>query len=158
MSISPKNNAHAELSTLGALLALDLVSDKWTILIIYALKHGTKRYSELQREIDGISQRMLIFTLRNMERDGLITRKVYPVVPPKTEYTLTPLGETLWQPLHNLCLWAEEYFDQVLECRQQNAARQAEQTPEDKTREDKTQENSKMLKDKRDVERQEAGS
>ena len=57
-----------------------------------------------------------------MERDGLITRKVYPVVPPKTEYTLTPLGETLWEPLHNFCLWAEQYYGQVLECRQRNEA------------------------------------
>jgi len=105
---------------LGAQLALELISDKWTILLIHALKRGTKRYSELQREIEGISQRMLIFTLRNMERDGLITRKVYPVVPPKTEYTLTPLGETLWEPLHNLCLWADRYFDQVLECRRRH--------------------------------------
>lgn len=111
----------AEASKLGAQLALELVSDKWTILIIHALKRGTKRYSELQREVAGISQRMLIYTLRNMERDGLITRKVYPVVPPKTEYTLTPLGETLWEPLHNLCLWAEQYFDQVLECRQRSS-------------------------------------
>lgn len=107
---------------LGARQALELVSDKWTILIIHALKRGTKRYSELQREIEGVSQRMLIFTLRNMERDGLITRKVFPVVPPKTEYTLTPLGESLWEPLHNLCLWAEAHFDQVLESRRGHEA------------------------------------
>lgn len=102
---------------LGAQLALELVADKWTILLIHALKRGTRRYSELQREIDGISQRMLIYTLRHMERDGLITRKVYPVVPPKTEYALTPLGESLWEPLHNLCEWADLHFAQVLECR-----------------------------------------
>ena len=101
---------------------MELVSNKWTILLIHALKPGTKRYSELLRDIEGISQRMLILTLRNMERDGLITRKVYPVVPPKTEYTLTPLGETLWVPLHNLCLWADMYFDQVLLCRRQSEA------------------------------------
>jgi DNA-binding HxlR family transcriptional regulator len=102
---------------LGAALALDLVSDKWTILIIHSLKKRTMRFSELQREIDGISQRMLIFTLRRMERDGLLSRTVYPVVPPKTEYALTDLGETLWEPLHNLCLWAEEHFNQVIEHR-----------------------------------------
>jgi DNA-binding HxlR family transcriptional regulator len=107
---------------LGAQLAMELVSDKWTILIIHALKPGKKRYSQLQRELIGVSQRMLIFTLRNMERDGLITRTVYPVVPPKTEYALTPLGETLWEPLHHLCLWAEQYFDQVLECRRSKEA------------------------------------
>lgn len=106
---------------LGAQQAMDLVSDKWTILLIHALKQGTKRFSELQREIPEVSQRMLIYALRNMERDGLLIRKVYPVVPPKTEYTLTPLGESLWEPLHNLCLWAEKYYDQVLESRRNHA-------------------------------------
>ena len=106
-----------ETDRLGAQQALELVSNKWTILIIHALKRGTKRYSALQREVKGISQRMLILSLRTMERDGLITRKVYAVVPPKTEYSLTPLGESLWEPLHRLCLWAEAHFDQVLESR-----------------------------------------
>ncbi|HLK58380.1 MAG TPA: helix-turn-helix domain-containing protein [Chthonomonadaceae bacterium] len=115
-------DAKGDPARLGAQLALELVSDKWTILIIHALKRGTKRYSELQREIEGVSQRMLIYTLRHMERDGLITRKVYPVVPPKTEYSLTPLGETLWEPLHNLCLWAEAHYDAVLEARRQSEA------------------------------------
>ena len=104
----------------GAQLALELVSDKWTILLVHALKRGTRRYSELRREVTGISQRMLILTLRHMERDGLVSRKVYATVPPKTEYTLTPLGESLWQPLHDLCLWAEKYFDQVLDARQRH--------------------------------------
>ena len=67
--------AKADTKKLGAQLAMKLVSDKWTILLIHALKQGTKRYSELQRETEGISQRMLIFTLRNMERDGLITAR-----------------------------------------------------------------------------------
>lgn len=122
--MSQGENSLSERSKLGAQLALELVSDKWTILIIHCLKRGTKRYSELQREIEGVSQRMLIYTLRHMERDGLISRKVYAVVPPKTEYTLTPLGETLWEPLHNLCLWAEQHFEEVLECR-----RRSEDTP-----------------------------
>lgn len=114
---------NTDTNKMGAQLALNLVSDKWTIMIIHSLIKRTMRFSELQREIDGISQRMLIFTLKNMERDGLLTRKVYPVVPPKTEYSLTPLGETLWEPLHNLCLWAEKYFDHVLECRRKNQER-----------------------------------
>lgn len=102
---------------MGAQLALELVSDKWTVQVIHALKKGTKRYSELRREIPGVSERMLTHTLRHLEQDGLVTRTVYPVVPPHTEYTLTPLGETLWYPLHNLCLWAEEYYSQILEHR-----------------------------------------
>jgi DNA-binding HxlR family transcriptional regulator len=106
----------------GAQLALELVSDKWTILIVHALKRGTRRYSELRREIVGVSQRMLIYSLRNMERDGVVSRKVYATVPPKTEYSLTDLGLTLWEPLHGLCLWAEDHFDAVLEARHRHDA------------------------------------
>ncbi len=80
---------------LGAELALELVADKWFVLIVHQLKHGRRRYNELKRDIPGISQRMLTHTLRNMQRDGLVNRVVYPVVPPKTEYSLTPLGMTL---------------------------------------------------------------
>jgi DNA-binding HxlR family transcriptional regulator len=108
---------------LGSELALDLVSDKWFVLVIHQLKQGTRRYNELKRDIPGISQRMLTHTLRNMERDGLVDRAVYPVVPPKTEYSLTPLGMTLIEPLHTLCLWAEKYFDQVLENRRRMPAK-----------------------------------
>ncbi len=109
--------------------ALELVSDKWTVLVIHSLRRGKKRYSELQRDISGVSQRMLTHTLRNLERDGLITRTVYPVVPPKTEYALTPLGETLVAPLHNLCLWAEQYFDQVQEHRRLHDQSSVEKEP-----------------------------
>jgi DNA-binding HxlR family transcriptional regulator len=102
---------------LGSELALELVADKWFVLIVHQLKHGKRRYNELKRDIPGISQRMLTHTLRNMERDGLVDRTVYPVAPPKTEYSLTPLGMTLIEPLHALCSWADTYFDQVVEHR-----------------------------------------
>ena len=102
---------------LGSELALELVADKWFVLIVHQLKHGKRRYNALKRDIPGISQRMLTHTLRNMERDGLVHRAVYLLVPPKTEYSLTPLGLTLIEPLHALCLWAEKYFDQVVENR-----------------------------------------
>ena len=98
---------------IGSELALDLIANKWFVLIVHQLKRGTLRYNELQRAIPGVSQRMLTLTLRNMERDGLVTRKVYPVVPPHTEYSLTPLGRTLVAPLHGLCLWAERHFAEV---------------------------------------------
>src|SRR5947199_8175297 len=84
-------------------LVLDRIADKWTALIIQVLAHGTKRYAALQREIGGISQKMLTQTLRSLERDGLVQRKVHPVVPPKVEYALTRLGRTLIEPLHDLC-------------------------------------------------------
>lgn len=92
---------------------LDLIADKWTAIIIYRLSQGTKRYSELQREIGGVSQKMLTQTLRSLERDGIVKRKVYPVIPPMVEYSLTPLGETLIKPICSLCEWAETHIPQV---------------------------------------------
>jgi DNA-binding HxlR family transcriptional regulator len=92
---------------------LDLIADKWVVAALYVLSHGTKRYGELQREIGDISQRMLTRTLRDLERNGLVMRKVYPVVPPMVEYSLTPLGKTLNQVLKSLCDWSTENFQQV---------------------------------------------
>lgn len=92
---------------------LDLIADKWTAIVIYCLSKGTRRYSELQREIGGISQKMLTQTLRSLERDGIVSRMVYPVVPPMVEYSLTPLGETLIEPLCQLCKWAETHIPEV---------------------------------------------
>jgi DNA-binding HxlR family transcriptional regulator len=101
----------------GARQVLDLIADKWAVLVIYALTGGTKRYSELQRQIAGVSQKMLTQTLRGLERDGLVERKVYPVVPPMTEYSLTLLGRTLIEPLCAICHWAEEHLPEVEEAR-----------------------------------------
>lgn len=92
---------------------LDLIADKWVVAALYILSHGTKRYVELQREIGDISQRMLTRTLRDLERNGLVDRKVYPVVPPMVEYSLTPLGKTLNQVLKSLCEWSTENFQHV---------------------------------------------
>jgi DNA-binding HxlR family transcriptional regulator len=93
--------------------ALDLIADKWVVAALYVLSHGTRRYGELQREIGDISQRMLTRTLRDLERNGLVDRKVYPVVPPMVEYSLTPLGLTLNQVLKSLCDWSTENFERV---------------------------------------------
>src|SRR5580765_625901 len=94
-------------------LVLDRIADKWTALVIQILARGTRRYAELQRAIGGISQKMLTQTLRSLERDGLVQRKVHPVVPPKVEYSLTRLGRTLIEPLHALCRWSEENLAQL---------------------------------------------
>jgi DNA-binding HxlR family transcriptional regulator len=106
--------------------ALNLIADKWTILVIYALQVGPKRLGELNRAIEGVSQKMLIQTLRNMERDGLVTRTVYPVVPPKVEYALTPLGESLKVLTQSLCVWAEAHMAELEAARNHYA--QAKQT------------------------------
>ena len=92
---------------------LDRIADKWTALIIYALSDGTLRYGELQRRIGGITQKMLTQTLRSLERDGLVQRKVYPVVPPRVEYSLTRLGRTLIEPLRALCRWSEKHLAEL---------------------------------------------
>jgi len=86
---------------------------KWTALIIRSLAGRTLRYNELQREVAGISQKMLTQTLRALEQDGVIARKVYPVIPPMVEYSLTPLGNTLVEPLLAICAWAEKYLPKI---------------------------------------------
>ncbi len=86
---------------------LDRVGDKWSVLVVILLRGGRMRFSELRRSIDGISQRMLTQTLRQLERDGLVDRTVYPEVPVRVEYELTPLGVTLNEPLSALAGWAE---------------------------------------------------
>ncbi len=92
---------------------LDRIADKWTFLIIGTLQKGTCRFSELRRTVEGISQKMLTQTLRELERDGLVERTVYAQVPPKVEYALTPLGRTLCEPLGTITKWAEEHIQQI---------------------------------------------
>jgi len=86
---------------------LDRVGDKWSLYIFATLANGTKRFNELKRGIDGISQRMLTLTLRGLERDGLISRTIYPTIPPRVDYELTALGETLLGPVMSLVNWAD---------------------------------------------------
>jgi DNA-binding HxlR family transcriptional regulator len=92
---------------------LDRLADKWSLLVVELLGHDTRRFSELRRQIDGISQRMLTLTLRNLERDGLVTRTVYPVVPPRVEYRLTPLGSGLLEAIGPLVAWTRAHGDDV---------------------------------------------
>jgi DNA-binding HxlR family transcriptional regulator len=103
---------------------LNRVGDKWSILVIAMLDRGTRRFTELRREVDGISQRMLALTLRQLERDGLVERTVYPVVPPKVEYALTDLGSTLLESVRGLVSWAMEHRGQVAAARVVYDARQ----------------------------------
>ena len=88
---------------------LDLIADKWTPIVLYCLSGGTRRFSELQHQIPDISKKMLIQVLRRLEVDGLVTRTVYPVVPPKTEYALTDLGRRIHEPVALLCAWAIDH-------------------------------------------------
>ena len=93
--------------------ALALIADKWAVLVITTLADGTRRYNELRRELDGVSQKMLTQTLRDLECNGLVERTVYPDAPPRVEYGLTPLGLTLVEALAVLRDWAEEHYHEV---------------------------------------------
>jgi DNA-binding HxlR family transcriptional regulator len=94
-------------------LVLDRIADKWTALIIQTLARETMRYAVLQRTIGDISQKVLTQTLRSLERDGLVRRKVYPDASPRVEYALTALGRTLIEPLQGLCRWTEKHLPQL---------------------------------------------
>lgn len=87
---------------------LNRIGDKWSLYIIATLANGTRRFNELKRGIDGISQRMLTLTLRGLERDGLVTRTMYPTIPPRVDYELTELGKTLLGPVMGLVNWAND--------------------------------------------------
>ncbi|UGQ14901.1 helix-turn-helix transcriptional regulator [Yinghuangia sp. ASG 101] len=87
---------------------LDRVADKWSLLVIALLDERSLRFTELRRKVDGISQRMLTVTLRQLERDGLVERTVHAVVPPRVDYALTPLGMTLHDTIQALVTWTEE--------------------------------------------------
>lgn len=100
---------------------LELVADKWTPIILYCLSGGTRRFGELHRQIPDISKKMLIQVLRRLEEDGLVNRKVYPVVPPKTEYRLTALGRRMHEPIALLCEWALTHEDDLEEINRRRA-------------------------------------
>ena len=96
---------------------LGLIADQWTPLVIYVLEEDTTRFGQLLKRIDGISKKMLTQTLRAMERNGLVQRVVYPVVPPVVEYSLTPLGRTLIEPMKALRVWAYGHLQEVADAR-----------------------------------------
>jgi DNA-binding HxlR family transcriptional regulator len=97
---------------------LDRLSDKWVGLVVCTLESGPRRYSEIAREVAGVSQKMLTQTLRSLERDGLVEREVTPSVPVRVDYTLTPLGTSLLPVMDAVHAWAERHMDEV------NAARE----------------------------------
>lgn len=97
---------------------LDRIGDRWSALVIYLLGQGTHRFSDLRRSIPAISQRMLTVTVRGLERDGLISRTVFPSIPPRVEYVLTPMGRTLLDLVHDLVDWAEQHQEEIAAARQ----------------------------------------
>jgi len=92
---------------------LQRIGDKWTLLVVQTLADGTMRFNELRRAIPTVSQRMLTLTLRNLERDGLVSRTVTPTIPPRVDYELTTLGHSLQKPICGLVQWAMEHSDAI---------------------------------------------
>jgi DNA-binding HxlR family transcriptional regulator len=97
---------------------LQRIGDKWSILIVMILGDGPRRFNELKRQIDGISQRMLTLSLRGLERDGLVTRTVTPSIPPRVDYTLTDLGQSLRAPMQAIGRWADVHYDTIQAARE----------------------------------------
>jgi DNA-binding HxlR family transcriptional regulator len=96
---------------------LNRVGDKWSLTVIHELASGPKRFTELKRDLAGVSQRMLTVTLRGLERDGLVTRTVHPIVPPRVDYALTTLARTLLDTVLQLVSWTVEHVDDIEQAR-----------------------------------------
>ena len=97
----------------GIASVLARVGDKWSVFVIMLLGDGPRQFNELKRMIGGISRRMLTLTLRGLERDGLVTRTVFPTIPPRVDYELTDLGRGLWKPVEALGMWATDHQAEI---------------------------------------------
>ena len=128
MSPSHKDRTHNADACPAVREVLNCVGDKWSVLIVGLLGDGAKRFSEIRRAIEGISQRMLTLTLRGLERDGLITRTVEPSIPPKVEYELTKLGKTLLVPVDALAQWAIDHRTKIYDAQRKYDANHRETT------------------------------
>jgi DNA-binding HxlR family transcriptional regulator len=112
--VTDRPTLHPESADCRAVSAvLARVGDKWSVLIIMLLGEGPRRFNEIKRMVGGISQRMLTLTLRGLERDGLVTRTVFPTVPPRVDYELTTLGRSLCEPVGALGLWARAHQQDI---------------------------------------------
>jgi DNA-binding HxlR family transcriptional regulator len=119
--------ADAYLAACPSRQILDVLANKWTMLVMGALSGGPMRFGELRRRLDGITQKMLTQTLRALERDGLVTRTVYPTIPPKVEYAATELGESVTALMHAIRAWSEENINAVLDARDAYDTRAAQE-------------------------------
>ena len=117
MTVRIPDHSSEDCRALSSILAR--VGDKWTVLIVVLLGDGPKRFNEMRRMVGGISQRMLTFTLRGLERDGLVTRTVFPTSPQRVDYQLTKLGGTLQKAVEPLGLWARAHVSEILKSREE---------------------------------------
>jgi DNA-binding HxlR family transcriptional regulator len=119
--------ADAYLAACPSRQILDVLANKWTMLTMGALSGGPMRFGELRRRLDGITQKMLTQTLRALERDGLVTRTIYPTIPPRVEYAATGLGQSVTALLHAIRSWSEENINAVLDARDAYDTRAAQE-------------------------------
>ena len=119
-------NAHLDGDCRGVASILARVGDKWSVFVIMLLGSGPRRFNEIKRMVGGISQRMLTLTLRGLERDGLVTRTVFPTIPPRVDYELTDLGRGLSKPVEALGKWAHEHQPEIVSARARFDGRNAE--------------------------------
>ncbi|NEE03591.1 winged helix-turn-helix transcriptional regulator [Phytoactinopolyspora halotolerans] len=108
-----RGGADAYLRTCASRAVLDVIANKWVCLVIGALGGGTMRFGQLRRRLDGVTQKMLTKTLRELERDGLVRRVVYPSIPPRVEYSLTELGQSLIDLMGEIRIWSEAHIDDI---------------------------------------------
>ena len=125
--MSPRHNRKESCPAVREVL--HRVGDKWSVQIVALLGDGPMRFSELRRSIEGISQRMLTLTLRGLERDGLVTRTVFPEIPPRVDYELTRLGNTLLEPIQGLAEWADRHRTSIQDARARFDSRTKKKAP-----------------------------
>jgi DNA-binding HxlR family transcriptional regulator len=121
--LPPLPNGHESSDCRAVASVLARVGDKWSVFVIMMLGDGPKRFNELKRQIGGISQRMLTLTLRGLERDGLVTRTVFPTIPPRVDYELTDLGRGLSKPVQALGEWVFQHKGRIEDAREKFDAR-----------------------------------
>jgi DNA-binding HxlR family transcriptional regulator len=115
--LTPSNKQEPDEECRAISETLARIGDKWTVLVVELVAGGPTRFNEIRRTIGNISQRMLTLTLRELERDGLVTRTVYPTIPPRVEYQLTKLGRTLREPLTAVAAWVRKHQPAMVEAR-----------------------------------------
>lgn len=116
VTASPERHLPRDCTAVGSILSR--IGDKWSVLVIMLLGEGPRRFNEIKRMVGGISQRMLTLTLRGLERDGLVTRTIFPTIPPRVDYELTELGHSLKEPVEHLGSWAFAHLPEIQSARE----------------------------------------
>lgn len=123
--LRPYGGADAYLRDCASRAVLEVIANKWVCLVVGALRPGTVRFGELRRRLDGITQKMLTQTLRELERNGLVHRAVYPSIPPRVEYSLTDLGQSVGGLMDAIRVWSETHIDDIQDARERYAEQAA---------------------------------